>query len=139
MKSPVDTGNFRANWNFSFGSPDFSTRDAAGAGEAGGAEVVGKMKSDIASAQDGVLGKTSCLANGLPYGPILEYGGYPNPPKKGSYVKGSGYVIKSVGGFSRQAPQGMVRVTLVAFDEVLRVAAEEVRWRKWAGGFGWSV
>jgi len=127
MKSPVDTGNFRANWNFSFGTPDTSTKDARGAGMGAGDESVGKMRSEIAASPNGATGRVSWLSNGLPYAAVLEYGGYPNPPKKGSYIPGRGYVILSEGGFSRQAPHGMVRVTLESFDDVLKVAAQEVR------------
>jgi hypothetical protein len=55
------------------------------------------------------------IASGLPYIRILEYGGYPNPPVRGSWDRATRqWVVKSSGGFSRQAPQGMVRVTVDA-------------------------
>lgn len=44
------------------------------------------------------------ISTPIPYMPALEYGLYPNPPKAG---KG-----KTVNGFSRQAPQGFVRLSI---------------------------
>lgn len=55
-----------------------------------------------------VLGDSSHVRNGLPYAPVVEFGGYPNPPKGGEG--------KTSGGFSKQAPQGMLRP---AVDAVL--------------------
>lgn len=52
------------------------------------------------------LGDSSFVRNGLPYAPVVEYGGYPNPPKKGTG--------KTEGGFSKQAPQGMLRPAVTA-------------------------
>jgi lysozyme family protein len=43
------------------------------------------------------------LTNSLPYAMTIEYGGYPNPPKNPTG--------KTIGGFSTQAPAGVVRVT----------------------------
>lgn len=44
------------------------------------------------------------ISTGVPYAPVVEYGLYPNPPKGG---KG-----KTEGGYSKQAPQGMVRISI---------------------------
>lgn len=44
------------------------------------------------------------ISTGVPYAPVVEYGLYPNPPKSG---KG-----KTEGGYSKQAPQGMVRTSI---------------------------
>jgi hypothetical protein len=46
--------------------------------------------------------------------PKLEYGGYPNPPKSGSG--------KTAGGYSIQAPAGMVRVSAAEFGEIVGAA-----------------
>ena len=54
------------------------------------------------------LGDSSHVRNGLPYAVTVEYGDYPNPPKGGEG--------KTVDGFSKQAPQGMLRP---AVDAVL--------------------
>lgn len=44
------------------------------------------------------------ISTPVPYAPILEYGLYPNPPRGGK--------DKTVGGFSKQAPQGFVRISI---------------------------
>lgn len=54
-----------------------------------------------------VLAKTQkgyAISTGVPYAPVVEFGLYPNPPKGG---KG-----KTKGGYSTQAPQGMVRISV---------------------------
>lgn len=108
-KSPVDTGRFRANWNVSHGVVDTSTTASTNQGRA-----VTEVQKALTLPTGGVV----YLANSLPYARVLEYGEYPNPPKKG---KG-----KTAGGFSRQAPQGMVRLTAIEFsDYVQKVIAEK--------------
>jgi 2-keto-4-pentenoate hydratase len=103
QKTPVDTGRARANWNVSRGAPDATTTESTN--QARGQEEAAKALNEPA-------GGVVYLANGLPYIRTLEYGGYPNPPKKG---KG-----KTAGGFSKQAPAGMVRTTAAEFDEHVR-------------------
>ena len=62
------------------------------------------------------------FTNNLPYIETLEYGGYPNPVKKGTWVKKSkSYEVRSTGGFSKQvAPDGWVRKTLKAMAKKIR-------------------
>jgi hypothetical protein len=69
-----------------------------------------------------VVNKKMFLTNNLPYIETLEYGGYPNPVKKGSWdVKGKKFTIKSTGGFSKQvAPDGWVRKTLKSMASKIR-------------------
>lgn len=55
------------------------------------------------------------MANNLPYAPVVEYGGYP----------GDG--PNTVGGFSKQAPSGMVRVNVARFNTLLEEEAAKVR------------
>ena len=89
-RTPVDTGRARNNWNVSEGSPDYGTTTATGdTALARGAAVIANLK----------FGDTAYITNGLPYIPTLEYGGYGPGPK-------------TVGGFSRQAPAGMVGITV---------------------------
>ena len=63
--SPVDTGRFKANWNFSYGQPDYtitaSTNQSRGTAQA--------MK---AATMD--VGGITYLSNGLPYAARLESG-----------------------------------------------------------------
>lgn len=65
------------------------------------------------------------IENNLPYINTLEYGGYPDPVKKGTYEKGTGYVIKSRGGFSKQAPHGMVGLTMARYEKLLKEVLKE--------------
>lgn len=61
-----------------------------------------------------LLGKKTFLYNNLPYITTLEFGGYPKNPKGGQG--------KTVGGFSKQAPRGMVRVSLKSWSSTLNAA-----------------
>lgn len=107
-KTPVDTGRARANWNVSRGAPD-STATAS----TNQARAATEVQKALAEPAGGVV----YLANGLPYARVLEYGEYPNPPKGG---KG-----KTAGGFSRQAPAGMVRISAVEFSDYVQRVVEQ--------------
>jgi hypothetical protein len=92
LKSPVDTGRFRANWNVSLGVNDYSTTTYTSAKgpvdetELAKANAVLKMLTGDGSA---------FISNGLPYAARLETG------------------------YSNQAPFGMVDVTLVEFNNFI--------------------
>lgn len=106
MNTPVDTGRARGNWQASIGSPI--------AGYTASEDKAGQttINKGIAVASDNI-GESFYIVNNLPYIRTLEYGGYPDPVKRGTYNKQTGtYEIRSAGGFSKQAPQGMVRVTV---------------------------
>jgi len=107
-RTPVDTGRLKGNWNASQNVVDLTT--SAGANAARGQEQANKAG---AMEPGGVV----FFANSLPYARVVEYGEYPNPPKKG---KG-----KTVGGFSKRSPQGMVRVSAAEFDDYVRKAIGE--------------
>jgi len=65
LRSPVDTGRFRANWNVSFGGPNYTTTlrtdDSRGLVEA-------------AKALRMPVGGVAWISNGLPYALRLEHG-----------------------------------------------------------------
>jgi hypothetical protein len=105
LKSPVDTGRFRANWNVSYGAVDMTTTTST---------EQTRADREVQKALTLPVGGTVYMANSLPYARVLEYGLYPNPPKKPTG--------KTVNGFSRQAPAGMVRRTAVEFDDYVRKA-----------------
>ena len=104
--SPVDTGRFRANWLCAGVTPVPSVVDMT---DKTGASATSEMVGYINSAKGQMV---FTLANNLPYAYKLEYGGYP----------GDG--PNTVGGFSRQAPQGFVRVNVARFEQIL---AEQAR------------
>lgn len=81
--SPVDTGRFRANWVLGFGSPNRRTEEKF---DRGGGRTISRIAAETAVAPVGAA--SVFFTNSLPYAARLEYG------------------------YSRQAAQGMVRVTL---------------------------
>ncbi|MGC6360461.1 HK97 gp10 family phage protein [Bisgaard Taxon 45] len=83
QKTPVDTGQLRASWTVSINSMPAS------------------YNGDISALNTAKFGDTIVIATDKPYAPVLEYGLYPKPGG-----------IKTENGFSIQAPQGMVRITV---------------------------
>lgn len=112
LKTPVDTGRARANWNVTAGAVDQTTTTSTSA-----ARGTAEAQKALAMPSGGVV----YLANSLPYARVLEYGGYPNPPKMGSKKRGeAGVAVHVRGGFSMQAPQGMVRLTAQEFNDYVQ-------------------
>lgn len=90
MKSPVDTGRFRGNWQFGQGAPNTATTAAT---DKSGASTLGAIKSRIDAAE---LGGVWYVTNSLPYAKRLEYG------------------------WSKQAPAGFVRLTAQELPDAIR-------------------
>lgn len=82
MPSPVDTGRFRANWMFGNGSVN---PDTSAPPDPSGAATLGRIQAQIGQA---IAGDVVYITNSLPYAQRLEMG------------------------WSKQAPSGMVRVTM---------------------------
>lgn len=82
MKSPVDTGRFRGNWTISLNAPDLSVTD--GVDPSGGATITRGSSVITGMREPQVI----YVSNNLPYAQRLEEGS------------------------SKQAPAGMVAVTL---------------------------
>lgn len=97
LRSPVDTGRFRANWVTTFGAPGVrTTADVDPTGQGAilrGTATIGRAYGDF----------DIYITNSLPYAIPLEYG------------------------YSKQAPAGMVRITVAEFqtyvDNAVRQAA----------------
>lgn len=122
MRSPVDTGRFRANWVASFGAPSTETSERT---DKGGDSSVKKMQDAVLSYN---VGGVFYLCNSLPYSLPLEYGLYPNPPIRGSKKRGeTEYTIHTVGGYSKQAPSGMVRITAREFSDAVQQFLKETQ------------
>lgn len=67
------------------------------------------------------------LSNNAEWILLLEFGGYPNPPKRGTWSKRlQRYVVRSVNGFSKFAPRGILRVTHAETKAALRAAGYSV-------------
>lgn len=93
MLSPVDTGRYMSNHHISFNAPSYAVDGAVG----------------LVFPPTGTY-PTIYIQNNLPYASVIEFGGYPNPVKRGTRVKRNGkwvYEIRSSGGFSIKAPTGV--------------------------------
>lgn len=116
--TPVDTGRARNNWQIGMSL----NTSVLGAGNKGLSYVQREIP-------DRLPGRKVYLFNNLPYIGTLEYGGYPTPVRRGSWDRRTqSYVIKSINGYSKQAPNGMVRVALAHWNSRLRANfAREIR------------
>lgn len=113
LRTPVDTGRARANWQTSIGSASGGVTEETD--KAGGA-TIGKILPAVAGAE--TTDATMYLTNNLPYIGVLESGGFPNPAENGT---------KTENGFSIQAPSGMVGITVTEFDGIARSAIEAAK------------
>lgn len=84
LKSPVDTGRFRANWNCAVNNYDPATSEAT---DKGGRSSISKITTKVAATR--IDGSPVYLTNSLPYAKRLEEG------------------------YSKQAPSGMVKLSLL--------------------------
>lgn len=122
--SPVQTGRFRANW---FLGGVVASNLETSATDKSGQKTIRKMTAGV-QAVNGLPPEFS-LTNNLPYSEVIEFGEYPNPVKKGSYNKKDKKFEKlSKGGFSRQAPQGVVRVNVARFEKLLEQQAKKANY-----------
>lgn len=86
LRSPVDTGRFRANWQYGVGAPVVKITETF---DKSGQETIARIGTLAATAR---LGDVIYLSNSLPYALKLE------------------------GGSSKQAPGGMVGLTVLEFQ-----------------------
>lgn len=108
-ESPVDTGRFRMNWQVAGPTP--KTGLVAGVDKTG-AKAIASINTYIYNTP---VWQEFTLTNNLPYANVIEFGGYP----------GDG--PNTVGGFSRQAPHGVVRVNVLRFEQILNEEAAKVK------------
>jgi hypothetical protein len=98
-----DGGRLRNNWFLTTEKPSQSTRGPNSRGSA--------SYSSLSKMPDYVLDKTIYFTNNMPYAVTVEYGLYPKNPKLGTWT-GNQYQKLSQNGYSKQAANGMVRVSL---------------------------
>ena len=96
LKSPVDTGRFRANWVVGFDAVGKTSQ----ATDKGGTQAIRRGTNEIMRVK---LGETIWISNSLPYARRLEYG------------------------WSGQAPNGMVRVTVAEWRSFIDKAVAELK------------
>lgn len=109
LGSPVDTGRFRMNWQAAGRSPETGTVTGV---DKTGTTSINKMASVIVGLKDWY---EFTLANNLPYANVIEYGGYP------------GEGPNTTGGYSKQAPSGVVRVNVKRFNTLLAEEAAKLK------------
>lgn len=122
FRTPVDTGRARGNWQVSFGSPATGVTNNQDSSKLD----TGSSLSSMVSAFESLNGKVIYswksgdiwLSNNLPYIGKLEYGTYGKGPGATEKTGGSGYSV--------QAPQGMVRITMREYEGYVRKAVEEL-------------
>jgi hypothetical protein len=96
MKSPVDTGRFKGNWQVAIGAIPAGTLVVD---DKSGTVTMARVNAATLNLQ---AGQIIYLVNNLSYARRLEYG------------------------YSRQAPKGMVRTTLQEFPGIVKTAAGQV-------------
>lgn len=104
--TPVDEGRARANWFTTTREP--STKTTSNTDKTGSGSVAQVQKVIVGVKDWSVF----TLTNNLPYIEVLEFGGYKDGPK-------------TVGGFSKQAPQGMLRNNINRFNKLLEQEAKK--------------
>lgn len=95
MRSPVDTGRFRGNWNLSLAGFDPSVSELT---DKEGAASIARASISIADYKGGSI----YISNNLPYAKRLE------------------------DGWSKQAPVGMLRITVVEFQDMVNKVVNSV-------------
>lgn len=96
MKSPVDTGRFRGNWQVAIGSIPAGTLQID---DKAGTATIAKVTAATMRLQ---AGQVITLVNNLVYARALEYG------------------------HSKQAPNGMVRLTVTEYGAIVNRAAADL-------------
>lgn len=96
LKSPVDTGRFRGNWQVQIGGIPDGVLDLT---DPSGGATISKATAETMKLR---AGQTINLINNLPYSIRLE------------------------DGYSKQAPEGMVKITVLEFGAVAKEAAAKV-------------
>jgi hypothetical protein len=112
-RSPVDEGYFRGSHNVSVRQKDYRKPKSP----------IPKGKREVARGLLGLndldLKSVIYITSNLPYSETIELGLYPNPPASGD--------DKTVGGFSRQAPRGVYRVTIASVIAKLKAHGPRTR------------
>lgn len=101
--SPVDTGRFRANWQVSFNQPIDSEIENTDTSKKG-RDTYNRNGILI---NNNKVPFTYWIQNNLDYAEKLEFGLYTNKPE----------TIKTIGGFSKKAPMGFVRINTARFND----------------------
>lgn len=157
LKSPVHMiggGRLRGEWQLTIGT---AASTPTGKSTTGSASVLAAARAAVSRLP---AYSTTFLANLMPYAPVVEYGGYPKSVKLGTWIpprfRGklgddakvtrtavvgkrkkktvATHVQFSEGGFSRQAPKGMARVSIqeieTAFGQIVEESVQKAQRRR---------
>lgn len=112
-RTPVDSGRAKGSWQAGVGV----VNTAEGSADSTGASSLGRSQTVLDTWKPG---QKIYLTLSLPYAKVMEYGQYGNPP-------GSANGPKTIGGYSRQAPAGMVRLAVQSYSEALSKAVASLK------------
>ena len=115
-------GNLRNNWQIGreLNSTVLSGRNKNKGETYAKAKLQGKLRGEKKAGLY-VGGQKMVMFNNAPQVNAVEFGEYPNPVKKGTYLKRSKrYEVRSAGGFSKQAPKGMFRLNEQKFSKFFK-------------------
>jgi hypothetical protein len=107
-ETPVDKGRLKNNWYASNRRVGIRTNKA---NDPSGKRSLARVEKALDRLKNG---QRFFFFNNLPYARVVEYGLYPNPPKKGTG--------KTSNGFSKKAPQGMLRKNMNGFVRAMQMA-----------------
>lgn len=120
--SPVDEGTFRANWYVTTTSPSSDRNDSKT--DKSGSSTISAMANFVSKS---ITWDSFIFTNNLPYSEVIEFGGYSSPVSKGTWNKKTkSYEERSLDGYSKLAPQGVVRVNAIRFNKLLEAEARKV-------------
>ena len=108
MMTPRDTGRARNNWTADINKIPTGTKDNSASPSA----ILNRVENKTKKASRNIF----YLVNNLPYIGKLEFGRYPSPSKSGL----------TQGGYSKDAAQGMVRVSMENYPQYLKNAIENL-------------
>ena len=124
MRTPVDTGRLRGNWQATINNPANASLIKT---DKSGGRTRSKVKSTIKKIK---IGDTYYFINNLVYAQVVEYGLYPKLVKHKTHqrnLKDPKYRrMRSWSGFSTLAPDGMVRITLNEFRQIVKQAVKMI-------------
>lgn len=106
--TPVDTGRLKNNWYASNRRVGTRTTKAT---DPSGKKSLARVEKALARLK---TGQRFHFFNNLPYARVVEFGLYPNPPKNPTG--------KTVNGFSKKAPSGMLRINADGFARAMQKA-----------------
>jgi len=107
FRTPVDEAILVANWNLTIGQPDETATNTP-------MDVSSVIDAGLAGLSGFTLGDQIWLTNPSPYSAVWEFGTFvpPDPGPSKDPRPGRLGTILVAGGFSTQAPQGMLGVSI---------------------------